>query len=90
MALGRFIFSASLTICTIRSSIAFFGLFFTVAFLMLAIGYYDESNEIFIKVGRYFGFIASLLAWYNAFAEVWNVGSSYVRLPLGQFPWAEK
>ena len=56
---------------------------------MLAIGYYDESNENFIKVGGYFGLIASLLAWYNAFAEVWNVGNSYIRLPPGQFPWAE-
>jgi succinate-acetate transporter protein len=61
-----------------------------MAFLMLAIGYCDESNEIFIKVGGYFGLIASLLAWYNAFAEVLNVGNSYIPLPLGQFPWAEK
>jgi len=92
MDLGWFVFSARLTICTIRSSIAFFGLFFTVtmAFLKFAIGYYDESNEVFIKVGGYFGLIASLLAWYNAIAEVWNIGNSDIRLPLGQFSWAEK
>jgi hypothetical protein len=32
--------------------VAFFGLFFTVtmAFLMLAIGYYDESNENLSKL----------------------------------------
>jgi len=61
-----------------------------MAFLILAIGYYNDSNESVIKVGGYFGLIAPLLAWYNAFAEAWNVGNSYLDLPLGQFPWAEK
>jgi len=92
MPLGWVVFSAILTVATIRSSMAFFGLFSTVtmAFLMNAIGYYNDSDENFIKAGGYFGLVASLLAWYIAFAEVWNGGNSYIHLPLGQFPWAER
>lgn len=77
---------------TVRSSVAFFGLFSIVAttFLMLAVGYYRNSDENFIKAGGYLGLIGSVLAFYNAFAAVWNVEKSFFDLPVGEFPWAEK
>ena len=89
---GWGIFAALLTVSTLRSSVVFFALFSTVtiAFILLAIGYYLQENVNFIKAGGYLGLLVSFLAWYNAFAGVWNKGNSWITLPLGQFPWAEK
>ena len=89
---GWSIFTWLLVIGTLRSSIAFFGLFFTLAmaFLMLAVGYYKGEDVNYLKAGGYFGIFAALFAWYNAAAGIWNPGNSWVTLPLGQFPWAEK
>jgi len=80
-----------LTIGTLRSSIAFFSLFLflTITFMLLAIGAYIE-NVHFNKAGGYFGLFTALIAWYNACAGLWNKSNSYITLPLGQFPWAEK
>ena len=85
-------FTGFMTVGTLRSSVAFFGLFFTLtmAFLMLAIGYYRGKDTNFIKAGGYFGLITALFAWYNALSGVWNKGNSFIQLPVGQFPWAEK
>ena len=81
-----------MTVGTLRSSVAFFGLFFTLtmAFLLLAIGYYLGENESFIKAGGWFGLVTAMFAWYNALTGLWNTGNSFIALPLGQFPWAEK
>jgi succinate-acetate transporter protein len=81
-----------LCVATIRSSVAFFGMFFllTVTFFILAIGYYKGEDVAFIKAGGYLGLITALLAWYNGMAGLWNTGNSYITLPLGQFPWAVK
>ena len=90
--LGWFLFTGFLTVGTLRSSIVFFGLFFTLtmAFLMLAIGYYLGDSKNWIKAGGWFGLITALFAWYNAMAALWNPGNSFIKLPVGQFPWAEK
>jgi succinate-acetate transporter protein len=89
---GWCIFTFFMTIGTLRSSIAFFGLFFTLtmAFLCLAIGWYLGENTSWIKAGGGFGLVTALFAWYNAVAGLWNPGNSFIQLPLGQFPWAEK
>ena len=89
---GWFIFTGFLTVATIRSSIAFFGLFFTFTmnFMFLAIGYYKGANENFIKAGGGSGLATALFGWYNAVAALWNKGNSFITLPVGQFPWAEK
>jgi succinate-acetate transporter protein len=92
LTLGWCLFTGFLCVGTLRSSVAFFGLFFTLtmAFLMLAIGYYRGEDENFLKAGGYFGLFTALFAWYNAMAGLWNPGNSYISLPLGQFPWAAK
>lgn len=89
---GWSIFTWFLVIGTLRSSIAFFGLFFTlaIAFLMLSIGWFRGQDVPFIKAGGYFGIFAALFAWYNACAGIWHEGNAFFKLPLGQFPWAEK
>ena len=75
---GWFIFTTILLLCTLRSTIMFFMLFFTLdlAFLMLACGEYATNNgnlnaaEKLTKAGGGFGMLAAFLAWYNAFAGI--------------------
>jgi succinate-acetate transporter protein len=71
---GWFIFTTILLLCTLRSTVAFFFLFFTLdmAFLFLSIGYLKADagapNAKLIKTGGVFGLLAAFLAWYNALA----------------------
>lgn len=74
--MGWFIFTFILLICTLRSTVAFFSLFFTldIAFLLLGIGYLQNDGKKpqsgCIKAGGYFGLFAAFLAWYNALAGI--------------------
>jgi succinate-acetate transporter protein len=89
---GWFMFTLFMTVATLRSSFALFGLFFTLtmAFMFLAIGYYKGADENFLKAGGWFGLITAMFAWYNAMAAIWNRDNSFIVLPVGQFPWAVK
>lgn len=69
---GWFIFTTILLICTLRSTVAFFSLFFTLdmAFLMLGIAYLQASGGPegvpqpgCLKAGGVFGLLAAFLAW---------------------------
>jgi len=66
---GWFIFTFLLLLCTLRSTVAFFFLFFMLdmAFLMLGIGYLENStgapNTACIKAGGVFGILAAFAAW---------------------------
>lgn len=72
--MGWFIFTFILLICTLRSTVAFFSLFFTLdlAFLMLGIGYLNNDGvapqSSCIVAGGAFGLMAAFIAWYNALA----------------------
>jgi uncharacterized protein len=92
MYVGWMLFTFFLTVGALRSSIAFFGLFFflTITFMCLAIGYYLGESVSWIKAGGWFGLLTALFAWYNAVAALWTPGNSFIHLPLGAFPWAEK
>lgn len=74
--MGWFIFTFLLLICTLRSTIAFFSLFFTldICFLLLGVGYLQNDGTAphsgCIKAGGYFGLFAAFLAWYNALAGI--------------------
>jgi succinate-acetate transporter protein len=75
---GWFIFTTILLLCTLRSTVMFFLLFFTLdlAFLMLACGHYASDNGatqsalMLQHAGGGFGMLAAFLAWYNAFAGI--------------------
>jgi succinate-acetate transporter protein len=78
---GWFIFTTILLVCTLRSTVAFFLLFFTLdlAFLFLAIGHLQLVGDVAgkrtpqegcIKAGGVFGLLAAFLAWYNALAGI--------------------
>lgn len=94
--MGWFIFTFILLICTLRSTVAFFSLFFTLtlAFLLLGIGYLEADangpNSGCIKAGGYFGLFAAFLAWYNALAGIADSSNSFFVIPVAHFPWSEK
>ncbi|KAK3110566.1 Meiotically up-regulated protein 86 protein [Teratosphaeriaceae sp. CCFEE 6253] len=94
--MGWFIFTFVLLLCTLRSTVAFFLLFFTLdmAFLMLGIGYLENSsggpNEKLIKAGGVFGILAAFLAWYNALAGIADPSNSFFLIPVAHFPWSDK
>ncbi|KAF2279370.1 glyoxylate pathway regulator [Westerdykella ornata] len=94
--MGWWIFTTLLLVCTLRSTIAFFGLFFTLdlAFLLLGIGYLRHDgtapNSACIKAGGYFGLFAAFLAWYNALAGIADNSNSFFVIPVAHFPWSEK
>lgn len=81
---GWFIFTFLLLICTLRSTVAFFSLFFTLdlAFLLLGIGYLQHDGSAphsgCIKAGGYFGLFAAFLAWYNALAGIADNSNRFV------------
>ena len=62
--------------CTLRSSVAFFMLFFTLdlAFLMLGCAQFTfvdgAPSPSLKKAGGMFGLLAAFLAWYNALAGI--------------------
>jgi len=93
---GWFIFTFLLLLCTLKSTVAFFSLFFTLdlAFLCLGIGYLDHANGApnltAIKAGGGFGILAAFLAWYNAFAGLADSSNSFFVVPVAHFPWSDK
>jgi len=95
---GWFIFTTILLLCTLRSTVMFFLLFFTLdlAFLMLACGEYASNNNAveaahkLAQAGGGFGMLAAFLAWYNAFAGIADSSNSFFLIPVFHFPWSEK
>ncbi|KAL1850424.1 Meiotically up-regulated protein 86 protein [Diaporthe australafricana] len=95
---GWFIFTTILLLCTLRSTIMFFSLFFTLdlAFLFLFCSEYAKNNGAntaalgLQKAGGVFGMLAAFLAWYNAFAGIADSSNSFFLIPVFHFPWSEK
>jgi len=95
--MGWFIFTFLLLLCTMKSTVAFFLLFFTldVCFLFLGLGHLirpdnaDISHVGLIKVGGVFGLLAAFLAWYNAYAGISESANSFLQVHVVHFPWSE-
>ncbi|KAH6657103.1 gpr fun34 family protein [Truncatella angustata] len=95
---GWFIFTFILLILTLKSTVMFFLLFFTLdlAFLMLSCSEFAASNgnpsaSLTLKhAGGGFGLLAAFLAWYNAFAGMADHTNSFFLIPVIHFPWSEK
>ncbi|KIW30342.1 uncharacterized protein PV07_06092 [Cladophialophora immunda] len=94
--MGWFIFTFLLLICTLKSTVAFFLLFFTLdlAFLMLGCSYLVLENGAphtgLTRAGGAFGILAAFLAWYNALAGIADTSNSFFIVPVLHFPWSEK
>jgi succinate-acetate transporter protein len=74
---GWFIFTTMLLICTLRSTVAFFLLFFLIdmIFLLLMIAQFtlDDAGMPSVpitKAGGYVGLLAAFVGWYNALAGI--------------------
>ena len=89
---GWFIFTTVLLICTLRSTVAFFMLFFTLdlAFLCLGLSYLYAGNQKLLKAGGVFGILAAFLAWYYALAGIADTSNSFFVIPVAHFPWSDK
>ena len=97
MKQGWFIFTTMITILTIRSTLAFFSLFFFVdlAIFLLGIAYFLRNetgmpNVKLQKAGGFFAILGAFLAWYNAFAGIADDSNSFFVVPVLHFPWSEK
>lgn len=96
MLQGWFIFTTLVTLLTLKSTVAFFSLFFFVdiAILLLALGYLLQvdgmPNEKLLKAGGLFAILGAFLAWYNAFAGIADNSNSVFLPPVVHFPWSEK
>ncbi|KIW17489.1 hypothetical protein PV08_04683 [Exophiala spinifera] len=94
--MGWFIFTFILLLCTLKSTVAFFFLFFTLdlAFLLLAISYLRPVNGApspgCTRAGGAFGILAAFAAWYNALAGIADTSNSFFIIPVAHFPWSEK
>ncbi|APA06978.1 hypothetical protein SS1G_04344 [Sclerotinia sclerotiorum 1980 UF-70] len=95
--MGWFIFTTILLVCTLRSTVAFFLLFFflDLAFLMLGVGHLrcnaaGAPLSGAIKAGGYFGLFAAFMAWYNALAGLADDSNSFFVIPVAHFPWSVK
>jgi len=73
-----------LLMATLRSTVAFFSLFFALdmAFLLLAIAYLHPNakggvNAPIEKAGGFFALLAAFLAWYNALAGILDDSNRY-------------
>lgn len=94
--MGWFIFTTILLICTLRSTVAFFFLFFTLdmAFMLLGIGYLQNDGKApqsdCIVAGGAFGLMAAFAAWYNALAGIADSSNSFFVIPVAHFPWSDK
>ncbi|KAL8366539.1 hypothetical protein RB595_010411 [Gaeumannomyces hyphopodioides] len=95
---GWFVFTTILLLCTLRSTVMFFLLFFTLdmAFLMLACAQYALAaggvglGHSLERAGGAFGMLSAFLAWYNAFAGIADHSNSLFLIPVFHFPWSEK
>lgn len=88
------VFTFLLLLCTLKSTVMFFSLFFTLmmAFILLAAGYFrlaDANSTNLLKAGGYFGIAAASIAWYNALAGIVEKHNSFFAVPTMPFPWSE-
>ncbi|EGV64568.1 Meiotically up-regulated protein 86 protein [Yamadazyma tenuis] len=89
--IGWTLFTFMLVMCTVKSTLAFFSLFFSlfVTFLLLSIGKLTGSAGCITGAGVV-GVICSFIGWYNAFLGVANPQNSYVRPRVVPLPWRLK
>ncbi|KAI5301990.1 hypothetical protein KEM56_001153 [Ascosphaera pollenicola] len=93
--IGWFIFTTIMCLLTLRSTVAFFSLFFMLdmTFLLLAIGHFIQTEDgnptaSIIKAAGVFGLLTSFAAWYNAFAGIADDSNSFFIAPVSHFPWS--
>jgi succinate-acetate transporter protein len=86
-----------MTLITLKSTVAFFTLFFfaDLALLLLGVGYLHRDAEgmptaALTKSGGFFSILCAFLCWYNAFAGLADPSNSFFVPPVVHFPWSEQ
>lgn len=76
---GWALFTLMLVFTTVKSTVAFFSLFFSlfVTFVLLAAGKFSGIEGVG-RAGGVVGVVCSILGWYNAFAGAANRQNSYI------------
>ena len=93
---GWFVFTSMMLFLTLKSTIAFFLLFFcldfTFLFCMVAHIFNDGSlpHTGLLRAGGAFGIVTAFLSWYNAFAGLADDSNSFFIVPAVYFPWTAK
>lgn len=81
-------FTTILLFCTLKSTLAFFSLFFflDITFLLLAVAHFatvDGGINVTInKVAGVFGLITAFIAWWNALAGIAETSNSFFTIPV--------
>lgn len=85
--LGWFIFTFFMMLMTLKSTVAFFLLFFflDITFLLLAIAEFKGSVPVKRAAGV-FGILTAFVAWYNAYAGLANDQNTYVTVKAIPLP----
>lgn len=84
-------FTTILLFCTLKSTLAFFSLFFflDITFLLLAIAHFipvDGGVNVPInRVAGVFGLITAFIAWWNALAGIAETSNSFFTIPVSSF-----
>lgn len=85
------IFTYGLCLLTIKTTWAFFGLFFMLGhtFLLLCIGAFAQSDPC-NRAGGVLGIVTAFIAWYNAYASVATRRNTYFKAANPSMPiWGE-
>lgn len=95
--IGWFIFTTILLLCTMRSTVAFFSLFFLldITFILLFIAEFRAADghpnaTATQKAAGIFGIITAFIAWWNAIAGIADKTNSFFTVPVIHFPWSAK
>lgn len=85
---GWFIFTFFLMLMTLKSTVAFFSIFFflSITFLLLAIAEFKADGVAVQKAGGVFGLLTAFAAWYNAYAGIANSQNSYITVKAIHLP----
>lgn len=85
--LAWFIITFFLMILTLKSTVAFFSIFFflSITFLLLSIADFKNSTPV-RTAGGVFGIITAFSAWYNAYAGISNAQNSYITVKAVHLP----
>lgn len=89
--LGWTLFTFMLTLCTIKSTVAFFSLFafLTITFILLTAG--DLTGKVGLtRAGGVFGVITAFIAFYNAFCGTATPTNSYITGKPIRLPWVRQ
>ena len=88
---GWFIFTTLCLICTLKSTLAFFMLFFfnDITFLLFTIAHLKQApdgspNVAITQAAGIFGLITSFFAWWNAMAGMLEPANSFFTIPASR------